>query len=212
MRSIEELFAAAQKHKGLLDGTEQDILRIRKTLAEKEDELQRTRALHADMDWSYRYLDSLVKSESNRFIKQLEQTLNYGMKTIFDDRDYSVSIIVEDNKRASIHLVYEDEEGNTVSPDVRDSVGGGIKTVIGVLLQIYFIFFFSVEKIIFIDEGLGQLSSDYLPKLFGLLDELAKNNHLKIMLVTHDSRMTMYASRQYVVENHEAKRIDGEAV
>lgn len=208
MSRLDTLHAAAERHKGLLDGTKADIERLRRSIAEKENELILLQQHHKDMDWSYRYLDALVKAESGRFIGRLQEILDYGVKTIFDDRDYRVRIVVEDNKRASIHLVYKDEEGNEISPDIRDC-GGGVRTVIGILAQVFSLFNYNVEKLLVIDEGLSQLSSNYLPNLFGLLDELAKENHLKVLLITHDDRMTEYASRQYIVEDHKVKEISG---
>ena len=102
--------------------------------------------------------------------------------------------------------MYDDDNGNRISPDIKDC-GGGIRTVVGLLLQIFFLFHYNVEKILIIDEGLSQVSSEYLPNLFGLVDALAKKNHLKVLLITHDSRMTEYASRQYIVDGNSAKLI-----
>ena len=206
MHKPNDLFLLAQKHKGLLDGTKQDIVRIRQELDVKEASLKVMREHRADMEWAYNYLDALVKNESNRFIKELEELLNSSVQTIFAERDYSVEIVVEDNKRASIHLKYVDEDGNEISPDVKDC-GGGIRTVIGIILQVYFIFYSDVERVIFVDEGFSQVSSDFLPQLFGLLDELCKNNGLKLCLVTHDSRIMEYADKNYVVENNRVKLV-----
>ena len=206
MHKPNDLFLLAQKHKGLLDGTKQDIVRIRQELDAKEASLKVMREHRADMEWAYNYLDALVKNESNRFIKELEELLNSSVQTIFAERDYSVEIVVEDNKRASIHLKYVDEDGNEISPDIKDC-GGGIRTVIGIILQVYFIFYSDVERVIFVDEGFSQVSSDFLPQLFGLLDELCKNNGLKLCLVTHDSRIMEYADKNYVVENNRVKLV-----
>lgn len=206
MHKPNDLFLLAQKHKGLLDGTKQDIVRIRQELDAKEASLKVMREHRANMEWAYNYLDALVKNESNRFIKELEELLNSSVQTIFAERDYSVEIVVEDNKRASIHLKYVDEDGNEISPDVKDC-GGGIRTVIGIILQVYFIFYSDVERVIFVDEGFSQVSSDFLPQLFGLLDELCKNNGLKLCLVTHDSRIMEYADKNYVVENNRVKLV-----
>ena len=206
MHKPNDLFLLAQKHKGLLDGIKQDIVRIRQELDAKEASLKVMREHRADMEWAYNYLDALVKNESNRFIKELEELLNSSVQTIFAERDYSVEIVVEDNKRASIHLKYVDEDGNEISPDVKDC-GGGIRTVIGIILQVYFIFYSDVERVIFVDEGFSHVASDFLPQLFGLLDELCKNNGLKLCLVTHDSRIMEYADKNYVVENNRVKLV-----
>ena len=206
MEPIKKLVDKAQKHKGLLEGTETDVQRLRLELEKKEQELQALTVWYGDMTCAYKYLDTLVKEESGRFISRLEGILNYGLKTIFDDRDYRAKIVVDDGKRAAIHLVYEDEDGNQISPDVKDC-GGGIRTVVGLLLQVFFLFHYKVEKLLIVDEGLSQVSSEYLPNLFGLLDELAKKNHLKVLLITHDSRMTEYASKQYVVEANKTREL-----
>ena len=207
MSKLDDLYSIAQQHKGFLDGTGADIARIRKDLSIREDGLAKLQQLHSDMDWCYRYLSALVKDESGRFIAKLQEILNYGVKTIFDDRDYSIEIVVEEGKRASVHLAYDDEDGNYISPDIRDC-GGGIRTVVGVLMQVFFLFHYNVEKLLVIDEGLSQVSDAYLPNLFGLLDELAKKNSLKVLLITHDRRMTGYASAQYVVEDGEARLVE----
>ena len=211
MTRIGDLFITAQQHKGFLDGTERDIHRLEQELKNKEAELKEIILHKADLEWSYKYLDALVKVESERFIRKLEDILNYAMQVIFYDRDYSIQIKVEDNKRASIHLVYKDEDGNEISPDVKD-VGGGVRTVIGVVLQIIFITCYDVERILIVDEGFSQLSENYSPKLFGLLDELSKTYGLKVLLITHDANIEQYADKSYVIENHKSRLTSSSSV
>lgn len=200
-----QLYTAAQQHNGKLSAAREDVMRLQKKIDSVEKELADLTAYRKDVEWAYEYLDVVVKDKSEKFIRYLESILDNGVQTIFDDREYKVRILTEE-KRVSIHLVYEDEDGNTLSPDIR-LCGGGVRTVIGLLLQVFFLFHYKVERLLIIDEGLSQLSDAYLPKLFGLLDELAKNNDLKILLITHDTRMTEYADAQYVVENHKVKQI-----
>lgn len=206
MSRLDEMMVVAQQHKGMLDATQADAIRLHNELKDKEKTLDELNVHHADLEFCYKYLDLLIKNESNRFIAELQKVLDSGVHTIFDDRDYAIDIVVEDNKRASIHLKYIDDEGNEISPDIRDC-GGGIRTVVGLLMQIFFLFHYQVEKLLVVDEGLSMVSSEYLPNLFGLLDNLARNNHLKILLITHDERMKEYATKQYVVENNKAKLI-----
>lgn len=209
MTQIGDLFLTAQQHKGFLDGTARDISRLEEELKRKEVELNETIHHKADLEWAYKYLDALVKVESERFIRKLEDVLNYAMRVIFYDRNYAVEIIVEDNKRASIHLVYEDEDGNKISPDVKD-VGGGVRTVIGVILQILFISCYDVERVLIVDEGFSQLSENYAPKLFGLLNELSMSYGLKVLLITHDVNIEQYANKSYVIENHRSRLTSSE--
>ena len=120
-----------------------------------------------------------------------------------------MDIRVTDNNKATIHLIYEDDNGNLVEPDI-NSCGGGIRTIIGLMMQVFFILLYKAEPIIFIDEGLSQVSSTYLPTMFGLLKELADKNSLKILLITHDVRFTDYADKAYKVKDGHVYEIDGE--
>lgn len=197
MIEFTDILNKAISHKASIDSAKRDI-QDNKVLIQKEvaklEELTRSNQV---TKFSYAYLDALVKEESGKFIKNLTDILNYGVQTIFYDCDYSIDIRVSENNKASIHLLYEDENGNKLSPDVQ-FCGGGVRSVIGLLLQIYCIFLYKAEPILFIDEGLSQISSAYVPRVFDLLNELAEKNDLKILLVTHDTRF----ENQESIKNH----------
>lgn len=208
MIEFTDILNKAISHKAAIDTSKRDI-QDNKVLIEKEqDKLHSlTRSLEVTK-FSYAYLDTLVKEESGKFIKNLTDILNYGVKTIFYDCDYSVEIRVSDNNKATIHLVYEDENGNKVSPDVQNC-GGGIRSSIGILLQIYFLYLYKAEPILFLDESLSQISSLYLPRVMSLIDELAEKNDLKVLLVTHDVRIEGLdcIKHHYHVDNGRIKEI-----
>lgn len=208
MLEFTDILNKAISHKASIDSAKRDV-KDNKVLIQQEiaklEELTRSNQV---TKFSYAYLDALVKEESGKFIKNLTDILNYGVQTIFYDCDYSIDIRVSENNKASIHLMYEDENGNKLSPDVQ-FCGGGIRSVIGLLLQIYCIFLYKAEPILFIDEGLSQVSSDYVPRVFDLLNELAEKNDLKILLVTHDTRFETLDSvkNHYVVDNGRVRDI-----
>lgn len=203
---FDEVLRKAISHKATLDASRRDVRDNTILISKREDELKNLNEIYRITKWSYSYLDTLVKEESGKFIKRLNSILDYGVKTIFYDCNYSIEIRVSENNKATIHLVYDDEEGNKISPDIQ-SCGGGIRTVVGVLSQIFFIFHYRVEKVIFCDESLSQVSSQYLPNLFSLINELAVKNGLKILLITHDDRMLQFASKRYTVENGRAVEV-----
>lgn len=201
--SIEVMLKKATEHKAMLSAAKADIEKNKKDiekLNEKVTELIKLRDLTV---WDAEYLEKLINSESELFIKKLSELLDYGVKTIFYDCNYGIEIRTEDN-RAEIHLVYEDDIGNKLDPDIRNC-GGGIRTVIGFLMQIYFIFHYGVARTIFIDEGFSQISSQYIEPFFGLIKELAKSNDLSVVLITHDDRFTGFADKSFVIEDGKAK-------
>ena len=93
---------------------------------------------------------------------KLEQFSTYALQSIFTDKDYSIELeIKEDTKNPSITILLVDNE---VKQDVRGSVGGGIITVLGFLFQIYYLEVYGLNKIMFIDEGLKEVSKAGLEK------------------------------------------------
>lgn len=206
MRDFSEVLRKAISHKATLDASKRDVKDNTILIGKREEELKNINEIFRVTKWSYSYLDTLVKEESGKFIKRLNEILDYGVKTIFDDCDYSIEIRVSDNNKATIHLVYSDEEGNKLEPDIQ-SCGGGIRTVIGCLMNVFFIYHYRVEPVLFIDEGLSQISTTYLGNFFSLLNELAIKNKLKILLITHDDRFLQYATKRYEIVDHVAKEI-----
>lgn len=193
----------AASHKAQLDNMIWDynnnLTRISKSLVE----LNTMTELQETLVQAHDYLETLIKEESVAFVKKVRDILDYGIKTIFFDEEYSIEIRNNEDK-TSIHLVYTDVDGNTISPDIKDC-GGGIRTVVGIMLQLYFIFYGNVEPIIFIDEGFTQVSSIYMPYLMGLIQEMSEKNGLKILLITHDTRIVSYADKVYEI-------VDGKAI
>ena len=210
MRDISDLVHKTISHKATLDSNRRDVKNNSILISKKSDELSGLNKLKVTTDTACDYLDALIKEESGKFVKKVNDILDYGVKTIFFDCDYSVEVRVSDTDRVSIHLVYEDEDGNKIEPDIKQ-VGGGVRSVIGCLLQFIFIYSGRVEPIVFIDEGLSQISSIYIPKLMAFISEMANKNSLKILLITHDNRFMPYATSVYEVSDGVVVSIDNKS-
>lgn len=194
-------------HKATLDTNRKDIRDNTIIIERRQAELDELNDLYRVTKEAQAYLDTLVKEESGKFIKRLNDVLDYGVKTIFFDCNYSIEIRTTDESKITIHLVFDDDTtGVKLSPDIR-TCGGGIRTVCGILLQIVMISHYRVEPIIFIDEGFSQVSSEYIPYLMTLLKELAIKNNFKVLLITHDDRMLPYADKRYIIEDHSSKEV-----
>ena len=200
-----ELMQKAVRHKAVIESARKDAKEMAERIRQKEEHLESIQREQATTEKAFDYLDARVKTEPERFMKELSDILNYGVKTIFDDEDYSVKIVT-DNGRASIWLDYDNDSGQHVHTDIR-SCGGGIRTVIGFLMQVYFIYQYGSNRIIIVDEGFSQVSAQYMPNLFGLIHELCEKNDMKMLLVTHDQRVMEYADRHYEIRDGEAVQL-----
>lgn len=147
---------------------------------------------------------------------KLENFLTYALKRIFTDRNYEIKLVMrEDTKRAGLELTLV-EDG--VEQEITDAVGGGILSTLGLLLQIYYIEIYNLNRIMFIDEGLkeistGSLSSvgytekpvSYLNNVLEFLQWLAEEKKYKFVIVTHDNNVRSFANRVYEVNKGEVK-------
>lgn len=148
---------------------------------------------------SIKILREIIDIMSKEFIDSLVDLLTYALQTIFDDKDYSVKILLKESrnsKQADIILVSKTDEGIIESP-IPDNCGGGITAVVGLILQVFFIQYFKLNKILVIDEGLSQISKDYMVNTMMFLKMLAKERGFKFLMIAHDPRIIKYADFMY---------------
>lgn len=144
---------------------------------------------------------------------RLELFATNAMQQIFTDKDYSIELEIKgDTKRPAINILLVE---NGIKQDIKDSVGGGIITTLGLLFQIYYLEVYELNKIIFIDEGLKEVSKtnlnettvDYLTNLLNFLKALSQERNYKVVVVTHDESVKQIANQVYVVRNGEVNKI-----
>jgi DNA repair exonuclease SbcCD ATPase subunit len=174
----------------------------RERLISERDRISKERENHDNILYTIKLLFERVTDRSKA---RLENYLTHAMKSVFSDRDYSVKLNVrDDTKRPAIEIMLV-EDG--VEQEITDAVGGGITSVLGLLLQIYYIEAFNVNRILIIDEGLKEVSSSkrgsdtdsvsYLDNLLVFLKWLAHEKGYKIVVVTHDDKVSDYADKVY---------------
>jgi len=202
MVDTKTLLNRAISHKAVVDSSKRDIRDNKERIKDEERKLKNLLDENELTRFSYEYLDKLVKEESGKFIKNLNDMLNYAIKVIFYDCDYSIEIKTEDNSRTSINLKYTDEEGNPINANIKDC-GGGVQTVVSTILNLFFIFQYKLEPIYLVDEGFTAISRQYVTLFFDFINELAEKNDLKVLLITHDVRLMELESikNRYSVED-----------
>ena len=146
------------------------------------------------------YIDDLIDKFSETALKRLEDLLSLGLARIFQDRDYSVEIRVSEKRSAKCAELYLIDDGHAFL--MRDScVAGGILVVVGFLIQVFYVANLDLAKILFLDEALSNISTQYLPNFFSFVKELSVQVGLTVVLITHDTRFLEYADRIYKVAN-----------
>lgn len=145
---------------------------------------------------------------------KIEEFITYALQRIFTDRDYRIELeIKEDVKRPALTIMLIE---NGVKQDIKDSVGGGIITTLGFLFQIYYLEVYNKNKVMFIDEGLKEVSKvgededsvNYLNNLLNFLKWLSTEKGYKFVIVTHDETLREVADNLYRVKLGEVTKIN----
>lgn len=181
----------------------EDRDKLKKTLADsiKEESLY---------EQAVDLMKKIVESMSTSQVKHLEVLINSSLETIFFDRKYSVELVITELRNTNnlqILLIEEDDDGNIIKTKLSDN-GFGVKSVIGFILQIYYILYHHLYPVLFMDESFGTLSTQYIPYLKTLMDELAKKYNFIFVLITHDIRFQDIADKTYLVNKGNVKLVN----
>lgn len=155
---------------------------------------------------------SIIDKVSREHLNHIQDLVSYGLKTIFFDRNYSLELEVRDlrgSKALEFKLVEELPDGTFITSPFEDGIGGGIKSVVGLILQIYHIQYYNLYPALFMDEALSNISSQYIPTTMEFLKQMSDKKGFKFILVTHDQRLIDYADTIYTVNEGEVVRQKG---
>ena len=172
----------------------------------KMDEAIHKQAIYED---AISYMKEIIDTLSRSHIDHLENLLNSAISTIFFDKDYRVEFEVSEYRNSNclnIFLVETKEDGTEIKSDIKDN-GFGVKTIIGFILQVYFILYHNQNHILFIDEGFSALSDQYIPYLRSLITSLKEEYGFIFVLIAHDPRFIEIADRTYQVKEGEVKLV-----
>ena len=151
----------------------------------------------------------IIDKMSQEHINSVKEIVTFALQTIFDDKKYSLEIVVKDSRGSkSVDLFLNEElsNGSFIVSEFEDGIGGGIKSVVGLTLQIFYIMYYDLERILFMDEALSNISSHYIPQTMEFLNQMSVQRGFKFVLVTHDQRIIEYGKTVYLVESGKVTR------
>ena len=159
---------------------------------------------------SIEYMKKIIDILSRKHINHLENLLNSAVQTIFYDKDYTIEFEISEyrnNNNLTIYLVEHLEDESTIKTDIKNN-GFGLKSIIGLILQVYFILYHNQSRILIMDESLSAISTNYIEYVKSLLDSLTKEYGFIFILVNHDPRWSGLADKVYEMKDGEIKLIN----
>lgn len=206
--SYEALFNKAIRRKSVIETLKQQKQALIDMKQDKVNLLEQKMKQQVVYEDAITIMKELIDKLSRTHLDHLEQLLNTSVKTIFYDRDYRIEFEVTEFRNSNnliIYLIETTDEGE-IKTELKDN-GFGLKTIIGFILQIYFILYHKQAPILFMDEALSALSTQYIPFLHSLIHNLAEEYNFEFILISHDPRFNDIADRIYEVNNGNVKCI-----
>jgi len=148
------------------------------------------------------YLKQIIEGLSRSQIEHLENLINSALSTIFFDQNYSVDLVITELRNTNnLQIIFNkiDENGNKIQSKIDDN-GFGVQSIIGFVLQIYFIIYHKLYPVLFLDEAFSTLSLEYIPYLKSLINSLSEKYNFIFVLITHDTRFMEISDKTYKVK------------
>jgi len=176
-----------------------DLAVLRNTLKVSEEKLQR---LLDEQKFCLKALQALQDIRPLLAAYSAERAVslaNSALKVVFDTED--TLFFSEEESRFFIKT----PEGDT---DLVAANGGGYLAVISFIFSIFLLVSTGSRRVVFYDEQFTMISDEALQRFMHFLKSLCKDLHLDILLITHDSRITIDAvDKFYFVSDGVVKKI-----
>lgn len=152
---------------------------------------------------SLEVMKACITKLSEGHISHINDLVNSMLKQIFDDKEYEIEFKLNDVKNGKVLDILLKEtisDDEVIVTDIHEN-GGGIQTIVGFILQVYFIIYFKQEPILFLDEQLSALSSEYIPNLIECMNQLTKEYNFTFVGIFHDIRWQNYSDHIFNIND-----------
>jgi hypothetical protein len=142
-------------------------------------------------------LQEVVSSHTISFV---ETFISKGIQAVYTDRRFSTSLRVGEiakRKTLTIFVIEDKGEDGVIQSDLSDGAGGGIQAVVSFLFQVLTILNQKSYRILFLDEALSAISSEYLPGMFDLVNGLIEQYGFRFLMISQDPRFSALATKTY---------------
>jgi len=184
------------QEKELLNDYNKRIKEKEKDLEKKEVNLQ----LHLEaLKWLFYLRTNKINDKREKII----QMITLGCQDIFE-KNYELKILTNDElgesslKEIKYNIIlYKNGIEIAKNEKLLESNGGGVLSVISVLIKIIINIIYSKEKFFIFDESMSQVSKKYQEKLSLFIKKLCEKQDLTIVLITHVDDFAIHADYIY---------------
>lgn len=149
----------------------------------------------------------LIDQEVVDNARTAEDLLTEGLQAVFDDLDLSVRAAVDVQRgKVSVDLltVQKQRDGSITEGSSTEAYGGSVSTVQSVLLRIVVLTRRGLRPLLLLDESLGAVAEDYVPRVGQFLGLLSERLGLDILAVSHNPVLVEAAKTAYRIRKEGA--------
>lgn len=157
-------------------------------------------------------LNVLIEKVNESSLVKLSDLVNKALPVIFDDRDFTFKHEIRNGRGGkSLHFLITERkpDGSTITADVRDAMGDGIRTTIGLIIIMFYLMITESNRFIALDEVVASVADEYVENLFMFLRSMGEKGGYTFLLVSHDPRIEPYVDR--ILRVKEGKFVKGES-
>lgn len=170
-----------------------EMLKIKKELLESDrlklsTEVNLLKEEIEDTKEASEFIQSNLNAFNEKYLERIRLLINKALKYIFYDQNYEIVIELENKK---INFLLKDHIKDGLTKPL-SKVGGGIRIVVSVFLQVFFIMERNMERLILQDESLYAVSEIYRERFYSFMKMNSKENNFYIIAISHDDRTERY--------------------
>lgn len=145
----------------------------------------------------------LIDQEVIDNAKTAQDLLTEGLQAVFDDLDLSVKSNVDiERGKVSVELltVQKDTDGTVTEGLATDAYGGSVATVESILLRLVVLTRRGLRPLLLLDESLGAVAEQYVPRLGRFLALLSERLGVDILVVSHNPVLVEASHHAYRIQ------------
>jgi DNA repair exonuclease SbcCD ATPase subunit len=166
-----------------------DLQLARRQRKQERSELARLRERSTDLEEAQRLLQGIAKDVQERSHEAVAALVTRCLKTVFGDSSYEFRINFEQRRgRTEADLVFH-RDGKDVDPATAS--GGGVVDVAAFALRLACLLLSrpAKRKLLVLDECFKHLSRNHVETVRELIETLAAELDLQIVMVTHNEQL-----------------------
>lgn len=157
----------------------------------------------------------LQDSLTHKQIEHITTLCNDALKSVFNDDQFNYHLEIETsltNQRPQAKFILTTTNLYTkeTTQTLLQNNGFGIQSLIGFILQVYYVINTNQEHLLFLDESLTAISKDHLPKLKEFIKQISDKFKFTFVLIVHDKELLELADHTFIVNDGQIQEVTNE--